>query len=575
MISHAHDRRIKRIHALRGIIIGRWFLIFGLGLLGLTLKVLGITLVSLTFGIWVTLIAIPAVYNLLYTVLLSRGEVRLSDRALNWFSLAQVVVDQVVFTLIIYFTGGVESVGYILYFFPILTATILYSDLKIVSFTIGTVVLYTTLIILEFNNLLPHYARYAHDPGFFRNAEVTLANTLSVDLILLFVAMFSVFINRIIRDRELDIMIERDKVKSILNSLEDGIIMLDASKQVTLINPPARDILRFYGEFAGPELRKEDFPKAFARLIQVIREQPDAKRLAQEVVVQEGQHKTIVQVDSIPIFASDGSIISWVKVLHDVTRDRELDEIKSDFISVAAHQLRTPLAALKWFFKMMSEGDAGDISDKQKGLLDRAYDRTNEIIEIVNNLLDISEIEEGRFPYQFTEGNLMEVLHAVVKSGQVDADHKGVTLVFRPESETLPPVEMDQQKIRMAIQNLVDNALKYSRKGDTVELAAAVKNNRLFISVKDEGIGIPKEQQPKIFSKFFRGSNAKEKETTGSGLGLYIVKNVVERHRGQIWFDSRENDGTTFYVSLPIARRHLPATSASTSSGSRKKGKRG
>lgn len=551
------ERKIKRIHALWGIVIGRWFLILGLGLLGVVLKIANVTIVSFSPLMLVVMIVIPAAYNAIYTVYLLRGADKLNDRMISSLSFAQVFIDQLAFTVIIYLTGGVESIAVLLYFFPILAATILYSDLRIISFALVSIVWYVAMIVFEYNEILPHFTRYTHDPGFYQNAEVTLANTVSISLMLLFSAMFSVFVNRIIHDRELEITIERDKVQSILNSLEDGIIMMDAGKRVILMNPPARDILRFYGDVFGPELRKEDFPRAFGKLIQTIREQPEAKRLGQEVVIQEGENKSIIQVDSIPIYAADGSIVSWVKVLRDVTREKELDEIKSDFISVAAHQLRTPLAALKWFFKMMREGDAGEVTEKQADLLDKAFDRSNEIIEIVNNLLDISEIEEGRFPYEFGEYNITEIIDSIIQGTQIDAEHKGVKLKFEKPDGNIPPVEVDKQKIRTALQNLVDNAVKYSPRNSTVTISVEIKNNRYFITVADEGIGIPKEEQQKIFSKFFRGRNAKEKETTGSGLGLYIVKNVVSRHRGQLWFQSELNKGTSFFISLPIQKKYL------------------
>ncbi len=560
-MSWVVERKEKRIHALRGIVVGRWFLILGIGILGLIQLLAGIAIASFSFTLLAVMLLIPALYNLGYTIYLHRSPEKISDRSLAIVSFMQVLVDQIMFTVVVYVTGGVESVGYIFYFFPILSATILYSDLEIISLSILTVFWYTAVIILEFNHTIPHFPRYHHNPGFFGNAEITLANTISVDLILLFTAMFSVFVNRIIHDRELQITVERDKVRSILNSLEDGIIMLDAHKQVLLINPPARDMLRLYEDFKGPELRKQDFPKSFHKLIQVVREQTDAKRLGQEIMVTEGENIIYIQVDSIPIYAADGQILSWVKVLHDITREKELDAIKSDFISVAAHQLRTPLAALKWFFKIMSEGDAGKVTKRQNELLEQAYQRNNEVIEIVNNLLDISEIEEGRFPYEFEEGNLTELIETVIKNSQPDADHKKIKLDFKKKKKKLPPIEMDQQKMKMALQNLVDNAVKYSPEGSTIDVNATIKNNRYFVAISDKGIGIPKEEQQKIFSKFFRGRNAKEKETTGSGLGLYIVKNVIQRHRGQIWFDSDIGKGTTFFLSLPIARQHLGKSS--------------
>lgn len=544
----------NRVHALRGIIIGRWFLIIGLGVLGVVHTVADIALVSLTPRYFLYLFITPIIYNAVYTIWLHRSEDNFSPTSLRVLSFLQVALDQILFTFVIYFTGGIESVGFILYFFPILAATILYSDIQIITLAILNIVWYSLLVVLEFARVIPHFARFNDEISLFGNAEATLANTMSVNLILLFTAMFAVFVNRIIHQREFEITIERDKVRTILNSLEDGIIMLDQYKRVLLMNPPARDLLRLYGHFAGPTLNADDFPQAYADTITAINAQPKKKLFGQEVLLNDGEGEFHIQVDSIPILASDGHPVGWVKVLHDVTREKELDEIKSDFISVAAHQLRTPLAALKWFFKIMQDGDAGRVTKRQQELLEQAYQRNNEVIEIVNNLLDISEIEEGRFPYEFEKGDIEEIVQLVMQSAHVEGERRHIQVEFNKESDKLPHISMDKQKIRMALQNLVDNAIKYSAEGTTVTVTAGVKNNRLLISVADNGIGIAQHEQKQIFSKFFRGHNAKEWATTGSGLGLYIVKNVVQKHRGQIWFESKQDHGTTFYLSFPIFR---------------------
>jgi len=553
-MAYSLEKKFQHIQSLRGIIIGRWFLLLGLALLGVIQYFSHIAILPIATERWFGLLAIGAVYNFAYAAYVRRNPSRMREFTIKLVTFLQVIVDQLFFTVIVYATGGVESTAYILYFFPILASTILYADLQIILLAILSIFWYTAVIIAEFNGFVNHIDRPLGMPSVFGNPQVALSNTLSIDMIFLFTALFSVFVNRIIHDRELQITVERDKVRSILNSLEDGIIMLDANKHVLLMNPPARDMLRLYDGSVGPELKKTDFPKSFSKLIQTIREQPEAKRLGQEVMISEGENVTYIQVDSIPVASANGSVGSWIKVIHDITREKQLDEIKSDFISIAAHQLRTPLAALKWFFKIMSDGDAGAVTKKQQSLLDQAFERNNEVIEIVNNLLDISEIEEGRFPYEFTQGDLTELLNVTVKTGNTDGARKHVAVNLHLPQEALPPVEMDKQKLRMALQNIIDNAVKYSPENAQVDVTASLKNGRYFVTVQDHGIGIPKEEQAKIFLKFFRGKNAKEKETTGSGLGLYIVKNVVQKHRGQIWFESVLDQGTTFFLSFPVAR---------------------
>lgn len=546
------ERIVLRLHALRGIVISRWFLFGGMSILGVVLHVVGIGATTIHPFALAGLVSIGAIYNGFCSWYVFRHRIP-TDHSIRAVTLLQVICDQLFITVAVFLSGGVESVAYLLYFFPILTTTILYSDIFILAFALVTNLLYAAMVTLEYQGVLPHQGHIVN--SVYGHLEATVGNTLTVNLILLLLSLFAVFVNRIIYDRETLLAVERDKIRTILQSLEDGIVMLDPQKKVLLMNPPARDILHLYNT-SIQVLRKDHFSPAFAPLLQLIREQKPTKQLGQEVCLVEDDTTTYIQVDSLPIQSVAGEVVGWVKVLRDVTREKELEEVKSDFISIAAHQLRTPLAALKWFFKIMSEGDAGPVSAKQQDLLHKAYDRNNQVIEIVNNLLNISEIEQGRFPYEFANTDIVALVKKEVEHAQLDADHQQQTVELNVKGD-IPLVEIDRQKMHMCIQNLLDNALKYSPPATTVKVSVAVKNNCVFLSVADAGIGIPQEQQKKIFSKFFRGKNAKEFVTSGSGLGLYIVKNVVHKHRGHIWFSSTIGKGTTFYISLPIGKQQL------------------
>lgn len=556
-MSFTEEQKAKRIISLRGIILSRWFLILGLGIVGVIQRLAGVGVTSLTIDRLIVLVILPIIYNLGFSIYIRKPNATLSDRSLKLISLLQIVVDQLMITFLIYYTGGVESVTFIVYLFPLLAATILFSDIEIIFLSLLTIGIYTGIITLEYHGFIAHFARYHHDSGIYRNFDATLLNTMTIDLLILLLALLAAFVNRILHDRELDITIERDKVRSILNSLEEGIIMIDTQKRVLSLNPPALALLRLYDDFSKPMLEKADFPKSFSGLLDVILSQPNKKELGHEVTVTEGDTKSYFRVDSIPILGTTGEVLSWVKVVKDITREKELDQVKSDFISVAAHQLRTPLAGLKWFFRIMSDGDAGTVTKKQAELLEQAYQKSNQIIDIVNNLLDVSEIEEGHSKYAFTEEDVIKIVEEVVQLTRDDAQRKKINLVYHIPVGKNPPISVDKPKIRMAIQNLVDNAIKYSPENSTVTITVEYKHDRCLMSIQDQGIGISKKEQSKIFSKFFRATNAKEKESNGSGLGLYIVKNLIQKHRGQIWFESKVNHGTTFYISLPVPRKYV------------------
>ncbi len=199
---------------------------------------------------------------------------------------------------------------------------------------------------------------------------------------------------------------------------------------------------------------------------------------------------------------------------------------------------------------MLLDGDGGELSVKQIDLLTKGYERNNEVIEIVNNLLDVSEIEDGRFMYKFTEYTLTDIVNQVVHDTQVNADRKEIT-VNVTMADKIPPMKLDRQKMKMALRNLVDNAIKYSHRHSTIDISVAKVKNNIEIAVQDYGIGMSDETKEKMFTKFFRGKEATIVEPTGSGLGLYIIRSIVKKHGGDVRCDSKLNEGTRFTITLP------------------------
>ncbi len=242
--------------------------------------------------------------------------------------------------------------------------------------------------------------------------------------------------------------------------------------------------------------------------------------------------------------------------LHELRKEnaelKKLSALKSDWISLSAHELRTSLAANKWMLKMFLDQDFGDITHEQAGFMKKAFDGTERMLTLVNDMLAINHTQDGlTFSYNFKETNIVSLLDDVIFDFHGESFKKGVEIIFLRPENPLPLIQIDADKIRVVLQNLVENALKYSTKGHSVIIAIADQEDSLRISVKDQGIGIPLSEQPKIFEKFYRATNAKQTEEVGSGLGLYTTKMLVEAHGGKMWFESQENDGTTFFVTLP------------------------
>ena len=231
---------------------------------------------------------------------------------------------------------------------------------------------------------------------------------------------------------------------------------------------------------------------------------------------------------------------------------QEFDEIKSNFISVVAHQLRTPLSGIKWTLNMLLNGDLGALNNDQKTFLMKSYESNNRMITLINDMLDTDRIQSGKMHYGFRYINIVDLLDNVLFEISPEAIKRNISIEFKRKLENLPQVYVDPETMRAALQNLLENAIKYTIESGKIVLDVEQVGDMLQISINDTGIGIPEDQKKKIFERFFRGRNAVKRETDGSGLGLYIAKTIVEKHGGTICFESEENKGTTFYFTVPI-----------------------
>ena len=234
------------------------------------------------------------------------------------------------------------------------------------------------------------------------------------------------------------------------------------------------------------------------------------------------------------------------------TELRGLDQAKSDFISVVAHQLRTPLSALKWTLSLFNSGDVGELSEEQKQYMKKMGETNDHMIKLVNDLLDANSVDAGQLNYSFSTVQVEEVIEDAIEELSAFAKKREVSLLY--SKQTLPIVWADAERMHSALQNLIDNAIKYSRAGGVIAVTAEVAGQMLRVSVADQGIGIPDEQKPHVFERFFRARNAIKAENGGTGLGLFIVKKIIEDHGGTIRFVTRENVGTTFTVELPLKK---------------------
>ena len=243
------------------------------------------------------------------------------------------------------------------------------------------------------------------------------------------------------------------------------------------------------------------------------------------------------------------------KLKEENSRLTKINSVKTDLISISAHQLRTTLSAIKWILKMFTDGDVGKLTNEQDNFIKKASESNERMISLVTDLLTLNHTDNAEIPFNPTKTNITELAEHTVFEFSGETHKKGIDLIFlKPEAE-IPYLNCDKEMIRVVLQNLIENAIKYSRLGDKIFLSIKhnAVTNSIEISVHDTGIGINKEDQPNIFNKLFRASNAIQKDSVGSGFGLFTTKNIVEKHNGKISFESSLGNGTTFFVVLPIS----------------------
>jgi len=363
---------------------------------------------------------------------------------------------------------------------------------------------------------------------------------------------------------------KKKQTEAIVSNLVSGIIQYDSNMRILLINPKAEEILGVkkkdvIGKVITTDTLRED--KRYASLVKVL-----YPALADSVkkIIGGGEHKVLemriskpkdadIQVTTIPMYESEGGRTEYLKVIRDISREKAISRTKSEFISIAAHQLRTPLSAIKWIFKMLIDGDVGEVTKEQKDFIQKGYDSNERIINLVNDMLNVARIEEGRFGYEFYYIDIIELIKKVIKEFSLKAEEKNIKLVLKVTDKKLDPVKIDPARIDLVLQNLVDNALKYTRIGGTITIGVDKLDEYLEITVQDSGVGIPEPEVEKLFSKFYRGSNVIKMQTEGSGLGLFITKNIIERHGGKIWVETQEGRGTKFYFTLPAKESLIPS----------------
>lgn len=348
------------------------------------------------------------------------------------------------------------------------------------------------------------------------------------------------------------------KDEAILANIGEGLIFTNLEKKILLINKAGEDILGW---------EEKELIDKILREVVCIKDENGKEISADLFPLDEIMPSSSINTGSYYYTRKNGSIfpvaitaskvfienkpIGSIIVFRDITKEKEIDKAKTEFVSLASHQLRTPLSTINWYTEMLLSGDAGKINKEQKKYLEEVYQGSKRMVGLVNALLNVSRIEMGTFAIEPEPVDLKKTAQIVLKELEPTIKGKEIKMDESYDSD-LPIIQFDPKLINIIFQNLLSNAVKYTPAAGSVSLMVSKDIESIIIKVADTGYGIPQNQHVKIFSKLFRADNVVSKETEGTGLGLYIVKSIIDHAGGRIWFESEDNKGTTFHVTLPL-----------------------
>ncbi len=339
----------------------------------------------------------------------------------------------------------------------------------------------------------------------------------------------------------------KKQLESLLNSIASGIILLDKKGNIILTNPAAEAIMSFSSEeIIGKShlslLRNYELSTRVDKVFKY--GEPEGLEITLNF-----PYEKILDVYLGPVKSSEGEVFGLVMVLHDITEIRRLEKVRSEFIANVSHELRTPVTSVKGFAETLLEEDSLKDSATARefiAIINREADRLNRLI---GDLLELSKIE-GQGPLKFAPVNLKEVAEEVVKKIKPLVEKKKLTLNLDFPSTSLY-VLGDEDKIHQVFLNLLDNSIKYTPENGEIHILLKEEEKNILVKVKDSGIGIPSEEIPRIFERFYRVDKTRSRKYGGTGLGLTIVKHIIEAHHGGIWVESEPSRGTCFCFTLP------------------------
>jgi PAS domain S-box-containing protein len=359
---------------------------------------------------------------------------------------------------------------------------------------------------------------------------------------------------------------EKSLMASIMDSIADGVIVTDVLGTIQILNPKAKEILGLYAESAVGQSAVE-FIRRFEDVpYDVMRDR--FKKIVDRGETFSSEIKLSMPTTRFytlqlgPVRSREGLVQGIVAVLSDITQLKEMDQMKTDLMSMVTHEIRTPLATVRGFAQILLKGGIGN--DKSTEFLEIINRQSNRLVNLVNDFLDITRIESGRQVVTKGPVDLDKLIQNAVADLRPLADEKTITLQYVAPSTAVPEIFGDRNLIEQVLINLLSNAIKYSPKGAWARISASQLSGLVQVSVQDNGLGIPKEAVPRLFEKFYRVRCDDRKDIIGTGLGLSLVKQIIEVHGGTIKVESEHGQGSTFTFTLPVLTPGMKETTTTT-----------
>ncbi|MFC1514764.1 ATP-binding protein [Candidatus Omnitrophota bacterium] len=347
------------------------------------------------------------------------------------------------------------------------------------------------------------------------------------------------------------VLSEKKSTEAVIRSIAEGLVVVNAEGKVIMMNPAAEKLLGSSKEKGMGKSLSDNLSED--QMVSLVKDSPDKDNREIEVVSQQDETKKVLRASTAVVENENGQTVGMVSVLSDITKQKELDVLKSRFVASVSHELRTPLIAIDKSVALLLSKAAGELSEPQIEFLSIAKRNLTRLSTLINDLLDMSKFEAGKMRVNFELASIAAIIAESVKGFTSWAASKSVVINTKVQ-EGMPPINVDPQRMIQIMNNLIGNAIKFTPQKGQITVEAVVKDDVIQVSVQDTGPGISEEDLGKVFDKFFQVSERAAVDMGGTGLGLSLAKEIVEVHNGRIWAESGKGQGARFIFTLPLQK---------------------